>query len=181
MDKQQLRDMIRKKKRSMTSDQIESASRRLAQVFLCSSQYRKARSIYGYLPFNQEVDTTAILQQALCDGKRVALPKILDGKMFFVWVTDLSAVQKGALGCPEPVADGPMADDPNALVLLPGLAFDLQGGRLGYGGGYYDRFLAAEHHPTVVLCYDFQILPKIPAEEHDLQADRLISTYEWRD
>ena len=180
MDKQQIRSMIRTKKRAMTPAQIEKASRALTASFLRTSQYRNARSIYGYLPFNQEVDTHALLSQALKDGKRVALPKTYGDEMRFIWVTDLHAVQKAALGFPEPVADSPVADDPDALVLLPGLAFDLQGGRMGYGGGFYDRFLAGESHPTVALCYGFQLLPQIPLEEHDLRVTCIISTDEWR-
>lgn len=180
MDKQQIRAMIRSKKRAVTPEQIQKASRALTALFLHTPQYRNARSIYGYLPFNQEVDTRALLSQALKDGKRVALPKTYGDEMRFVWVTDLHAVQKAPLGCPEPVADSPVADDPDALVLLPGLAFDLQGGRMGYGGGFYDRFLAGESHPTVALCYGFQLLPQIPLEEHDLRVTCIISTDEWR-
>lgn len=180
MDKQQIRAMIRSKKRAMTPEQIEKASRVLTASFLRTSQYRNARSIYGYLPFNQEVDTHALLLRALRDGKRVALPKIYGDVMRFVWIEDLDAVQKAGIGCPEPVADSPLADDPEALVLLPGLAFDLQGGRMGYGGGFYDRFLAGESHPTVALCYGFQLLPQIPLEEHDLRVTCIISTDEWR-
>lgn len=180
MDKQMLRDAIRAQKRAMTRSQIEKASAHLTRIFLQSPQYRAAKSIYGYLPFNQEVDTTAILMQALRDGKKVALPKTYGSEMRFIWVDDLSAVQKAGLGCPEPIADAPVADDPDALVLMPGLAFDLAGGRMGYGGGFYDKFLTMETHPTVALCYGFQLLPRIPMEEHDLRADCVISTNEWR-
>lgn len=181
MDKQEIRAMIRAQKRTMSPEQIGRASAHLTQLFLRSPQYRNAKSIYGYLPFNQEVDTTPILMQALRDGKKVALPKIYGTEMRFVWVTDLTAVQKAGLGCPEPIADAPIADDPDALVLLPGLAFDLRGGRMGYGGGFYDRFLAGEsHHPTVALCYGFQLMPRVPTEEHDLRADCIITTDEWR-
>ena len=180
MEKQPIRAMIRSQKRAMTGAQIEKASRHLTALFLELPQYRDAKSIYGYLPFNQEVDTRDILTQALRDGKKVALPKTYGDVMRFIWVEDLMAVQKAPLGCPEPIADVPIADDPDALVLLPGLAFDSQGGRMGYGGGYYDRFLAEEHHPTVALCYDFQILPRIPMDHHDLRADCVISTDEWR-
>lgn len=180
MDKQQIRAMIRSKKRAMTPVQIEQASRALTTLFLSLPQYREAKSIYGYLPFNQEVDTYALLAQAMAEGKRVALPKVSGDEMCFVWVEDLAAVQKSKIGCPEPVANGPIANDPDALVLLPGLAFDLQGGRIGYGGGYYDRFLAGKSHTTVALCYSFQILPQIPMEEHDLNAACIISTDEWR-
>ncbi len=180
MDKQQLRTHIRDQKRAMTREQVEKASRHLTAIFLASVQYRNAKSIYGYLPFNQEVDTTAILTQALKDGKRVALPKTDGDEMRFIWVTDLAAVQKAPLGCPEPIADTPVADDPDALVLLPGLAFDMRGGRMGYGGGYYDRFLPGESHPTMALCYDFQLLSDIPMQPHDIRTDSVISTNEWR-
>lgn len=180
MEKQQLRQRIREQKRAMKPEQVKNASRHLTAAFLASYQYRNAKSIYGYLPFNQEVDTRAILTQALSDGKRVALPKTYGEQMHFIWITDLAAVQKAALGCPEPIADTPVADDPDALVLLPGLAFDLRGGRMGYGGGYYDRFLAEESHPTVALCYGFQLVSRVPAEKHDLRIDCIISTEEWR-
>ena len=180
MDKKQLRALIGAKKRVLTPSQIEKASRRLADQFLRTPQYRNAKSVYGYLPFNQEVDTAPILAQALRDGKRVALPKTYGSEMRFIWINDLTAVQKSTLGCPEPAADGPIADDPDALVLMPGLAFDWTGGRMGYGGGYYDKFLAGESHPTVALCYGFQLLPQVPAENHDLRVDCVISTDEWR-
>ena len=71
--------------------------------------------------------------------------------------------------------DGPEADDPAALVLMPGLAFDPQGHRLGYGGGFYDRFLAAEPHPTIALCYAFQLLPQLETEAHDIPVDAVLS------
>ncbi len=76
------------------------------------------------------------------------------------------------MGIPEPVADEPVAEDSTALVLMPGVAFTKSGDRMGYGGGYYDRFLAAQpEHPTVALCYDFQILESLPTEEFDIPVD----------
>jgi 5-formyltetrahydrofolate cyclo-ligase len=85
---------------------------------------------------------------------------------------DLSRVEKGYAGIPEPVEDGPVADDETALVLMPGLAFDPEGHRIGYGGGFYDRFLAKEpEHPTLALCYAFQMLPKLETEEFDIPVD----------
>ena len=75
-------------------------------------------------------------------------------------------------GIPEPIADGPVADDPTALVLMPGLAFDREGRRIGYGGGFYDRFLSEEsRHPTVALCYEFQMVEQVPTEEFDKRVD----------
>lgn len=172
MDKSALRKYIREQKRAMTPEQIQEKSRRLAELFLDSEAYRQAKTVYGYLPYNQEVRTVPMLEQALRDGKQVAVPKVYGDEMKFIYLTDLSAVEKGYSGIPEPVADGPEADDPTALVLMPGLAFDPQGHRIGYGGGFYDKFLSAEPtHPTLALCYDFQVLPVLETEEYDIPVD----------
>ena len=172
MDKQTLRKQIRQQKRAMTQEQIDSASEALGELFVQSPLYRQAKTVYGYLPYNQEVRTVPMLEQAIRDGKRVAVPKVYGDEMRFIYIEDFSRVEKGYAGIPEPVDDVPVADDPTALVLMPGLAFDPQGHRIGYGGGFYDRFLAAEpNHPTLALCYSFQMLPKLETEEFDIPVD----------
>jgi len=172
MDKKTLRNMIREKKRAMTPEQIQTASQRLTALFLATEEYKNAETVYGYLPYNQEVRTIPILEQALKDGKRVAVPKVLGDEMRFIYLSDLSKVEKGYSGIPEPVDDAPEADDPTALVLMPGLAFDEEGHRIGYGGGFYDKFLAREPaHPTVALCYDFQIVDDLPVDHYDIPVD----------
>lgn len=172
MDKKSLRASIREQKRAMTPEQIEEKSARLGELFAGSDLYRQAKTIYGYLPYNQEVRTVAMLQRAMEEGKRVAVPKVYGNEMKFIYMDDLSLVEKGYAGIPEPVADGPIADDPHALVLMPGLAFDPEGHRIGYGGGFYDKFLAREpEHPTLALCYDFQMLPRLETEEFDIPVD----------
>ena len=172
MDKKELRDYIRKFKRAMTKEQIAEKSEKLGEQFLASELYKQAKNIYGYLPYNQEVRTTAMLEQAQKDGKRIAVPKILGDTMIFVWLDDLSAVEKGYSGIPEPLDLTPVADDPTALVLMPGMAFDPQGHRCGYGGGFYDKFLASEpNHPTLALCYDFQMLDHLDTDDYDIPVD----------
>lgn len=172
MDKKELRKKIREQKRAMTLERIEEASRKLGELFRATELYRNAKTIYGYLPYNQEVRTVPMLEQALADGKRVAVPKVYGDEMKFIYLTDLTQVEDGYAGIPEPVADGPVADDPTALVLMPGLAFDKEGHRIGYGGGFYDKFLAQEpNHPTIALCYDFQMLGQLPTEEFDIPVD----------
>ena len=156
----------------MTKEEIEAKSEKLGELFLASDLYKQAKNIYGYLPYNQEVRTTAMLEQAQRDGKRIAVPKILGDTMIFVWLDDLTAVEKGYSNIPEPIDLTPVADDPTALVLMPGMAFDREGHRCGYGGGFYDKFLASEpDHPTLALCYDFQVLPHLDTEEFDIPVD----------
>ena len=175
MDKQALRKEIREKKRAMTEEQIVAASQRLGELFLASDAYKQANTIYGYLPYNQEVRTVPMLQQALLDGKKVAVPKCYGDEMRVIYLDDLSKVEKGYCGIPEPIADEPIADDQTALVLMPGLAFDPEGHRMGYGGGFYDKFLEREpNHPTLALCYDFQLLDHLETEAHDIPGDTVL-------
>ena len=175
MNKKELRSIIRAQKRAMTEEMIVSKSEDLARQFYETEQYRCARSIYGYLPYNQEVRTVAMLERALRDGKRVAVPKCYADEMRFIWMEDLSRVEKGYANIPEPIADGPIADDETALVLMPGMAFDPEGHRIGYGGGFYDKFLAKEpNHPTLALCYDFQMQEHLETEEFDIPVDKVL-------
>ena len=175
MNKKELRDAIRAKKRAMTPEEIEERSAQLGELLAGSPAYREADTIYGYLPYNQEVRTVPMLEQALRDGKRVAVPKVYGDEMKFLYLDDLTKVSKGYAGIPEPIADEPVADDKAALVLMPGLAFDPEGHRIGYGGGFYDKFLAAEpNHPTLALCYEFQMLPELHTEEHDIPVDTVL-------
>lgn len=175
MDKVQLRQTIRQRKRAMTEEEIQRRSDALGRLFVASPAYQAAKTIYGYLPYNQEVRTIPMLRQALADGKRVAVPKVYGDQMKFIYLDDLSQVAKGYAGIPEPIADEPVAQDETALVLMPGLAFDPQGHRIGYGGGFYDKFLSAEpNHPTLALCYDFQVLPHLDTEAHDIPVDTVL-------
>lgn len=170
--KAQLRSHIRQQKRDMCQEDIHRRSEILCHRMLSTDAYRNAKTIYGYLPFNQEVRTLPILQRALADGKHVALPKCYGKEMRFVLISDLSRIRPSTFGAPEPVEDFPIANDPAALVLVPGLAFDSAGHRMGYGGGFYDRFLAREPgHPTIALCFDFQMISRLKTEPHDISID----------
>lgn len=178
MEKSEIRAMIQAKKRAMTEAQIEKASQELGEKFRSSPLYQKAQTIYGYLPYNQEVRTTRMLEQAIKDGKRVAVPKVFGDEMKFIYLEDLTQVAPGYAKIPEPIAHGPEAHDPTALVLMPGLAFDRRGHRIGYGGGFYDKFLASEpDHPTLALCYGFQMVEHLETEPFDIPVDCVI----WAD
>ena len=136
MEKKDLRAFVRAKKRAMTPAQVEAASARLAEKLFRHPAYQAAKSLYGYLSYNQEVRTAAILRRAQQDGKRVAVPKVFGDEMKFLWLDDLSAVAPGAYNIPEPVADGPEADDETALVLMPGLALTRRGTAAATAGAF---------------------------------------------
>ena len=176
MDKKELRAVIRAQKRAMTNAQIDACSEKLAALFRAHPLYQQAKSIYGYLPYNQEVRTVPMLRQAQLDGKRVAVPKVYGDTMKFLWLDDLARTVPGAYNIPEPVADTPVADDETALVLMPGLAFDPDGHRCGYGGGFYDKYLAAHRqHVTLALCYDFQMFAHLDVDDYDIPVQYVLS------
>ena len=175
MDKKALRKQIREKKSLLSREQIIDASTRLAELFFSTDEYKNANTIYGYLPYNQEVRTELILGRALADGKRVAVPKLYGDEMRFIYIEDFNGLETSEMGIPEPVCDDPVAVDTSALVLMPGLAFDAQGHRIGYGGGFYDKFLASEpNHTTVALCYDFQMYPELDTDSFDIPVDKVL-------
>lgn len=175
MDKKALRQQIREKKRAMSQEQIFNASKELAEKFCATEQYATAKTIYAYLPYNQEVRTELIIQKAFEDGKRVAVPKVYGDVMEFIYITGFDRLEKSEMGIPEPVDDAPVARETDALVLMPGLAFDKKGHRVGYGGGYYDKYLSKEpDHPLVALCYDFQMMDHLDTEEYDIPVDLVI-------
>lgn len=175
-NKSVLRRQISAQKRAMSDEQIQQASQRLADRLFETDLYKNAQSIYGYLSYNQEVRTDPILRRAMLDGKRVAVPKVFGDDMKFLWIEDLSLVTPGFYNIPEPIADEPEADDELALVLMPGLAFDSAGHRIGYGGGFYDRYLSAHpYHKLVALCYHFQLLDCVEVEAHDVPVDLVIA------
>lgn len=179
LDKRALRREIAQKKRAMTPQEIELYSRDLATQLYQTPEYRNAHSIYAYLSYNQEVRTWPILEQARLDGKRVAVPKVYGDVMKFLWLDDFSQVAAGAYGIPEPTFDTPEADDEEALILMPGLAFDPEGHRVGYGGGFYDRYLEAHRqHRLVALCYPFQMFSRLEVETHDIPVHRVLAAHE---
>ena len=177
MDKKALRREIGAKKRALSAAEIDSRSAILAEKLFSTAQYRDCKSLYAYLSFNQEVRTNPIIQRAWADGKRVAVPKVVGDEMVFIWIDSFEGLApQGAFHILEPIEDGPVASDETALILMPGLAFDPQGHRVGYGGGYYDRFLEKEpDNLLVALCYDYQLYDRLEVEAHDVPVDVVIT------
>ena len=137
-----------------------------------------------YASLLSEVRTESLNGRTLADGKTLLLPKVRqNGLMDAICVTDLSALRPGKMRIPEPQngqAHDPMEID---IVLVPGIAFDKKGGRIGYGGGYYDRFLAKTKALKVALAFEMQLVEDVHALAHDQLMDMLITeerVYDFR-
>lgn len=150
----------------------------ICSSFLESDIYKSCTSLLLYSPIGSEVDTSLILNKALLDGKRVAYPLCLDkcGSMEFYYIQSEADLHEGTFGIKEPCADCDKAvHDSLTVCLVPGLSFDLFGARLGYGKGYYDRFLNSFCGISVGLSYDECIFDSLPFGEHDKKVNYLIT------
>lgn len=119
--------------------------------------------------------TGFMIEEAWKQGKEVAVPKVVGQDMVFYKLTDFAQLEKGYFGIPEPVR-GEIVQWEDAMMIMPGVAFDLQNHRVGYGGGFYDRFL--EKHPMikrVAVAFEFQILPSVPTEPTDISPELIVT------
>lgn len=182
MTKQQIRHYIRTRKQQMLPEEIAALSAELEDAFCALPAFQDAECLFAYISFNQEVRTAGIIARALAAGKRVAVPKIRSDHLEFYYLDSLQhfrELEEGTYGIREPKDTWKRADgkEPEILMLMPGLAFDGTGTRVGYGKGYYDRYLARWSDISitkVALCYSFQMLDHIEADAFDRKADRVI-------
>ncbi len=163
--------------RASVPDRAEK-NRAIAEKVLTHSAVRLAKTAFLYLSFGSEVETLPILEELLRRGVRVAVPRCdLETKtMDAVEISHLSQVEKGAYGILEPVGDLPVLSPKEIdVALVPALAFDNEGFRLGYGGGYYDKFLNEMDGVTVGLAFSECLTHDLPREEFDMQVDWVIT------
>lgn len=139
--------------------------------------FSRAKAVLCYVSTGSEADTRLILTAALEEGKNVFVPRCAsEGRMDFFRIADLSDLRPGKFGILEPEDRAALRwTDGDALCLVPGLGFTESGARIGYGGGYYDRFLLEKNVLQIGLCYDFQILPAVPEEAHDVRMDWIVT------
>lgn len=136
---------------------------------------RDAKVIHAYLPIKGEINITPYLRWLLQMGLRVVCPKVLPGRQLQnIELLDIEKLEQGPFNTVHP-AGGISYEGKLDLIVIPGLAFDREMNRLGYGGGYYDRFLPnySEAYKLAVQ-YPFQLVPRVPIEEHDVKVDQLI-------
>ena len=149
--------------------QIIRDSRTIAGRLFALPEYEQADWIYLYIDCRNEVMTKEILSESLARGKKVAAPKVVGKEMIFYRIFGEEDLEPGYFGIREPRPHLDVADGSSGLMVMPGVAFDRQRGRVGYGGGFYDRYLAA--HPnlfTAAVAFEFQLFDQVPREETDI-------------
>ena len=179
MPKRSLRSRMLKQREGLAPEALSTASRAAQQLLLALPEYAAAGCVALYMAIRGEIDTTLLLERCLQDGKRVLMPAVCGETMVFRPVDSLTALQPGCFGIPEPDPSG-AAHDAAAfdLLVVPGVAFDHAGHRIGFGRGYYDRFLDHDGRSgaLVGLCHDFQLIDEnIPVEGHDIRMDKVVT------
>lgn len=196
--KKQLRRDIEAKRSSLSMDERSLKSKAICDAAVESVLLPQFRhwlqrreesdlppALFTYIPFRAEVDVTPILRWCWGHGIQVVAPRVVpDGRqMTLHFLHSLEQLEAGAYGIREPKPDIPEWTDLSRLelMLVPGLAFDAEMGRLGYGGGYYDRFMhkcleQSSREPfKLALAYDVQVVPRVPMDDHDFRVDAIVT------
>lgn len=180
MEKKQLREIVLKERRSLTHDEIEKVSRSIVSELKQLPVISESSSIMSYMPYGNEVDIRPFNQWILDNGKILLLPRVLnDRDMDAVRVRDIeTGLAKSRFGIYEPAPDQlSYPEEEIEVILVPGVAFDRKGNRLGHGRGYYDRFLSRCGQKTVFIgiAYSFQVFDSIPSDQHDIRVHQVIT------
>jgi len=178
-DKQALRRELLALRNTIAPEDKQDWDRAINRAVMTHEWFRRSQTILSYFPIGSEPDTKLALEEALRQGKRIYLPKCNPRiqEMTFHRITSLEGLKSEAHGIPEPEANNSAFSIHNsALCLVPGVAFDRAGFRLGYGGGYYDRFLARQDGlRTLGVCYGILLRATLPRDAMDIAVERVIT------
>lgn len=177
--KAELRSVYRRLRSQCPAEVKKELDIRLSQQFLSLDEYKSCKTLFAFVSTPIEVDTSVIISTALKDGKQVAVPKCRDksGLMDFFYITSTDCLKKGAFSIMEPdeALCERVTDLSDGLCLVPGLCFDRQGYRIGFGKGYYDRFLEEFGGTTVGICYSRCVEKELPRGIFDRNTDILVT------
>ncbi len=181
MTKEQIRNEMKKKRGELKADERLQKDRAMLAAFQTLREYQECDSLFAYVSFGTEPDTHVLIDHAVKDGKKVYVPRVEGPDMEFYRITALEGFMVSSFGISEPLpeaAERYQRTGSRQLMLLPGLAFDQYGGRIGFGAGYFDKYLVGfppEQFCKVALAYDFQIFEKLETEAHDIGTDIIIT------
>ena len=172
--KKQIRREILKKRETLSEQEWQKRSERLTAFLLEQPIYKESKIIYCYVSYRFEADTWRFIMYSLKSGKRVAVPKVCGNEMKFYYIRNMDELKEGYRGIFEPPETNEEATEEGALFIMPLIAFDRKNHRLGYGGGFYDRYL--EKHPNhykIGIGFSFQEKEYIPVEQYDINPDKI--------
>jgi 5-formyltetrahydrofolate cyclo-ligase len=178
--KSEFRNYITKKRNELSLTEKSEKDNAIYEAIINSELFIKAKMIFIYISFGNEVDTHKIIEKALSLGKEVCVPKVISRLkgMRALKINSLNNLKVSDYGVlePEDNSEEVFVKDMN-LAIIPGLVFDLKGGRIGYGGGFYDRFFSNTNIDItkIALAYQFQILEELPLEDHDVSINNIIT------
>jgi len=179
MGKRRIREEILSRRDKEPEDLRGKKSRRIKKRLFSLREFKSAHTILFYYSKGSEVETKEMMEEALLEGKRILLPKVRGREIYLGEIKDLEKdVEKGRFGILEPKETSKKTTPREInLVILPGIAFDLKGRRIGYGKGYYDRFLKKfpRTTPLIGLAYDFQVVNSLPGKRHDRRVGKIIT------
>lgn len=174
MTKKELRRQLLSLRASLGKDKQREFSKQIWENVEKLEEFKKANKIGVYLDFGSEVKTFSYLEK-LTRKKEIFVPRLRGKEMDFVRFNGPEGLKAGAYGILEPIEGKICPPEELELILAPGLGFTLEGGRLGYGGGYYDKYLTQTRAAVFALAFEIQILDKLPIESWDYPLDGLIS------
>ena len=179
--KKDIRKRVLEERNCITDREWEERSRNIYHNVVTHPFFLQADTIYCYVDYRREVGTRQIMEYAWKLNKKVAVPKVNDDEMEFYYIHSFEDLQEGFKGIEEPLDTYP-AKDEHALIIMPGAAFDTTCNRIGYGKGYYDKYLHAHpNHKTIAIAFELQMVKHVPADEYDICPEIIITeekTYE---
>ncbi len=173
-EKSSLRKVLLERRDATSYDFIKLASEKIYNRIKQLEIFRKAKKIACYYPIGSEVLTQDIMQELLGNGKEVCLPKVVENNLSFRKIEGLKDLEKGSYGIMEPKENCAVLEGIE-IVLVPTVGITKNGVRLGYGYGYYDRFLASSNAKTISLTYSKQVVKSIPFSEKDVKIDWVVT------
>lgn len=175
--KNEMRKLLRDIRRNIPEGRKHSADIEIISRFLMTKEYHKSSLVLCYSSIGDEIDTSTLIYAALANGKKVGLPKCSGDTIDFYYIDSMDDLTEGAFGIKEPDVKKcrRINDFRNSVLVTPGLGFSPDGNRIGYGRGYYDRFLSTYKGVAVGLCYNTLVKLNIPVEETDCKVNMLIT------
>ncbi len=178
-EKKEIRKQIFKLREEVSKQQIILDSHKITEKIIHMRQFAEAPCIFAYMDVRGEVMTRELIRRAWDENKKVAVPKVLGESLKFYYITEFSQCTLGCLDIPEPDSNGSEAVCDGAFMIMPGMAFDRQRHRVGYGGGYYDRYLEKNRCCIcAAVAFSWQVQEHVPYNSYDIIPDYLITEKE---